>query len=137
MSEIYDGGERRGDDRRGEAGLVLRAMDVTQQLIAEHEKAETERMRLIDQRIDDMQERMGSIVTLVGKYMETHNHVMNAFPGGDIVGHKEAHQAWIKETERRAEFWQKMKLELAKWGLLAFVGWVCIQLWHGFLKGPQ
>ena len=137
MNDDYQGNERRDNDRRGESGLVLRAMDVTQQMLRKHEEAETERMRQIDARIDDMQERMGAIVALVGKYMETHNHVMNAFPGGDIVGHKEAHEAWIKETERRSEFWLKMKMELMKWGLLGFAGWILVQIWNGVLKGPQ
>ena len=137
MTEEYDGSERRTDDRRGEAGIVLRAVDATQKMLEAHNVEEVERMWLIDARIDDMQERMGSIVTLVGKYMETHNHVMNAFPGGDIIGHKEAHQAWIRETERRAEFWRNMKMELAKWGLIGFTGWVLIQLWTGALKGPS
>jgi hypothetical protein len=112
-------------------------MDATQRLIEAHNIEEMERMRLIDKRIDELQERMSAIVTLVGKYMETHNHVMNAFPAGDIVGHKEAHEAWIKETERRSEFWRTLKLELTKWGLIGFSGWLIIQLWTGALKGPQ
>jgi hypothetical protein len=137
MSEEYAGDERRQEDRRGEAGIILRTMDATQKLLATHNVEELERMRLLDARINDMQERMTSIVTLIDKYMETHNHVLNAFPAGDIVAHKEAHEAWIKETERRAEFWRNMKMELAKWGLIGFTGWVLIQLWHGALKGPQ
>jgi hypothetical protein len=137
VTEDYEGQERRRDDRRGEAGIILRTMDATQKLLATHNTEELERMRLLDARINDMSERMTSIVLLIEKYMETHNHVLNAFPAGDIVGHKEAHEAWLKETERKAEFWRTMKVELAKWGLIVFAGWVLVQLWTGALKGPQ
>jgi hypothetical protein len=137
MTDDYEGQERRHDDRRGEEGIILRTMDATQKLLATHNTEELERMRLLDARINDLSERMTSIVVLIEKYMETHNHVLNAFPGGDLIGHKEAHQAWIEETKRRAEFWRNLKTELAKWGLIGFTGWVLLQLWTGALKGPQ
>ena len=124
-------------DRRGEAGIILRTMDATQKLLATHNVEEIERMRMLDSRINDMQERMGSIITLIDRYMETHNHILNAFPGGDLVGHKAAHEAWIKESERRAAFWLDMRNSLAKWGLIGFTGWLFLQIWTGAIKGPQ
>jgi len=137
MVTEHDGHERREEDRRGESGLVLQAVSVTQHMIAQHNMEEIERMRLIDGRIDDLQTRLTSIVTLIDKYMETHNHVLNAFPAGDIIGHKESHEAWLSEVKKRAEFWDKMKLELSKWGLLLFVGWAGMSLWNSFIHGPK
>jgi hypothetical protein len=124
-------------DRRGEAGIILRTMDTTQKLLNAHNVEELERMRLLDVQIEDLRTQMSSIVTLMKTYMDTHNHVLNAFPAGDIAGHKAAHEAWIKESERRAVFWMDMRNSLAKWGLIGFTGWLLLQVWTGALKGPQ
>lgn len=59
------------------------------------------------------------------------------FPDGDPAGHRRYHEAEIKRIERRADFWQKMRLELAKWGLIGFLGWAAVALWQQALKGPQ
>jgi hypothetical protein len=61
--------------------------------------------------------------------------IKSAFPNGDTIAHREAHEAWIDEVKSRADFWKKMKFELAKWGLIGFLGWSAIQLWQAFLKG--
>lgn len=59
-----------------------------------------------------------------------------AFPEGDPSGHRRHHELVIKRAEEQAEFWQKMRLELAKWGLIGFIGWALVQLWNGVLVGP-
>jgi hypothetical protein len=61
----------------------------------------------------------------------------SAFPAGDPKGHCEWHLAEIERIRSRKEFWQKMTFELAKWGLIGFLGWVVLQLWHGALQGPK
>lgn len=60
----------------------------------------------------------------------------DAFPGGDSTGHREAHLAWIKKAEESAAFWRKMREELTRYGLIAFLGFAAIALWQSFLKGP-
>lgn len=59
------------------------------------------------------------------------------FPDSDPIGHRRYHEAEIKRIERRAEFWSKLFLELSKWGLAGFLGWVAVTLWHEFIKGPK
>jgi hypothetical protein len=59
------------------------------------------------------------------------------FPGEDPVSHCAAHLEWIEEVKERKEFYRKMRFELARWGLLGFLGWAFFQLWSGFLKGPH
>jgi len=61
----------------------------------------------------------------------------DAFPAGDPAGHKRYHEAFIQQAEDKAEFWKKMRLELAKWGLLGFLGWAVVTLWQAFLHGPS
>lgn len=63
--------------------------------------------------------------------------IADGFPDGDPDGHRRYHEAEIKRIERRADFWQKMRLELAKWGLIGFIGWAAVALWQQALKGPQ
>ena len=63
--------------------------------------------------------------------------MVSAFPYGDSDAHRKVHESYIREAEERAEFWRKMKEELAKYGLFAFIGFAGIALWTHFLKGPQ
>jgi len=60
-----------------------------------------------------------------------------SFPDGDPEGHRKVHENWIKEAEAKAKFWESMKTELGKWGLIGFVGWVLYYVWLGFLQGPK
>lgn len=60
-----------------------------------------------------------------------------AFPEGDAPGHKAAHAAWIAKTEASAEFWQKMRFELTRWGLIGFIGWAFYAVWKAALLGPK
>lgn len=46
-----------------------------------------------------------------------------AFPNGDHQAHRRYHENLIKKAEDQAQFWKKMRDELAKWGLIGFAGW--------------
>ena len=59
------------------------------------------------------------------------------FPDSDPAGHRRYHEAEIKRIEARAEFWSKLRLSVTQWGLLGFLGWALVSLWHEFLKGPK
>lgn len=61
----------------------------------------------------------------------------DSFPEGDPQGHRKYHESSIKQAEAKAEFWSKMRVELAKYGLLGFVGWAFYALWQAFLQGPH
>lgn len=61
----------------------------------------------------------------------------NAFPEGDASGHRRHHEALIKAAEERAKFWGTMRTEIAKWGLIGFLGWVLYAAWTTFLQGPH
>lgn len=47
-----------------------------------------------------------------------------AFPDGDLDGHRRRHEAELKKLEARAEFWKKMVYQLTEKGLFAFLGWI-------------
>jgi len=63
--------------------------------------------------------------------------MLKAFPEGDATGHKAAHEAEMAAILDRAEFWKKMRFELSRAGLLGFLAWAGVQLWHGVLAGPK
>ena len=62
---------------------------------------------------------------------------VEAFPEGDADGHRRHHEAIIKAAEDRAKFWQTMRIELSKWGLIGFAGWAVYALWNSLLQGPH
>jgi hypothetical protein len=61
----------------------------------------------------------------------------HSFPDGDPDGHRKVHEAWIKQAEDKAKFWRTMQTEIAKYGLIGFIGWAGYALWQAFLQGPH
>jgi len=60
-----------------------------------------------------------------------------AFPEGDADGHRRHHEAVIKAAEDKAKFWETMRTELSKYGLIGFAGWAVYALWQAALQGPH
>ena len=47
-----------------------------------------------------------------------------AFPAGDLAGHRKAHEAMIHAANEQAKFWGDLRLDLAKksiWGVVLLV----------------
>lgn len=53
-----------------------------------------------------------------------------SFPGADPAGHKIWHEATIRKIEARTKFWETLKTELAKWGLIGFCGFALVAIAH-------
>lgn len=45
----------------------------------------------------------------------------SAFPDGDGVAHRIAHEAWIEAKKEERDFWRSVKLDLAKKGIWAIL----------------
>lgn len=94
----------------------------------------------------DLEERIEAKMDAIRMEIEKDMHEVRqlikvAFPKdedgqADFIGHRKAHEVWIKKVEAETEFFNKMKMELVKWGLLGFAGWAIYQLWIAFLHGP-
>lgn len=66
------------------------------------------------------------------------NDVLNkALPDGDAEGHRRYHETVIAKIESQKQFYDKLRLELVKYGLLGLVGFFAVAAWHEFLKGPK
>jgi hypothetical protein len=67
--------------------------------------------------------------------------ILRAVPNGDLDGHHDYHKAAIEAQRKKAEFWEKMKYELAKWGLFGFICWAILffgnAAWLRVLEGPH
>lgn len=102
-------------------------------------------LTLIKELADSVHRLNDSVLTLdqkFDKHVKTQGDDLKtamdtAFPEGDADGHRRHHEAVIKAAEDRAKFWQSMRTELAKWGLIGFTGWLVFTLWQAFLSGPH
>ncbi len=87
-----------------------------------------EAVDVIDQQLARrLDERMGPMEDLI----------RSGFPDGDPTGHRRYHEAEMARIEARAAFWEKMRFELAKWGLIGFAAWALQALLRAVLSGPK
>ncbi len=93
--------------------------------------------RKLDTLSDSHTETRNMLTEHIKEEEEVIAEMRGAFPGGDPAGHRAYHDEVIDQLKSRKEFWRKLSFELSKWGLIGFLGWLIIQVWHGALKGPQ
>jgi hypothetical protein len=106
---------------------ILQAIKSLETLVQHQYEAFNKRM---DDQEQDLATHMREETSQIATFMK-------AFPASDPIAHCAAHLEWIEEVRQRKEFYAKMRFELARWGLLGLIGWLAIQAWHGFLKGPH
>jgi hypothetical protein len=96
--------------------------------------------------VQDIRRSVESLGTQMTSNAEAHHRdlveavgtlLSRSFPNGDAEGHRRFHEASIRAAEDRAKFWNTMRSELAKYGLLGFLGWAIYYLWQAFLQGPH
>lgn len=90
--------------------------------------------------IADLSQRLGKLQHSTMSYIAKQEGALEGFPlkdgKPDLVGHRDYHETLIEQAKARTAFWRKLTFELAKWGLLGFLGWAVFQLWVAFLHGP-
>ena len=92
---------------------------------------------LIQQQNEKLDKLTEFVQTSTSAQAQRLESLASGFPDGDPIGHRRYHEAEIKRIEARAEFWSKLRLSVTQWGLVGFIGWVLVSLWHEFLKGPK
>lgn len=70
----------------------------------------------------------------------------DAFPGGDLTGHRKAHESMIEASKAQEEFWRELRIDIAKKGLWFLLVTLCGLVIAGlvskggiaglFVKGP-
>ena len=61
---------------------------------------------------------------------EIRSDIAAAFPDGDAKAHCEYHREIMEQIKARKEFWQKMRYEIYRYGLIGFCIWLVAQLAH-------
>ena len=62
---------------------------------------------------------------------------VSAFPSGDAVKHRLAHETQMREEKKKEQFWEKMKFTFWALVLTGVTVWIVIVLWKAFLLGPK
>jgi hypothetical protein len=103
----------------------------TAELILLIEQIQANQMTLNDRLTQHMTSETHELAEAITSLMK------EAFPDGDPDGHRRRHELELEVLKDKAEFWKKMRLALAQWGLLGFIGWIAITAWNAFLLGPH
>jgi hypothetical protein len=77
---------------------------------------------------DDHSARADSAIQLAVDEMRL--DIAAAFPDGDAKAHCDYHEALIRQATKRSEFWEKMRYEIYRYGLIGFAIWFIAQLAH-------
>ena len=57
----------------------------------------------------------------------------DAFPGGDLSGHRRAHETMIEASKAQEEFWRELRIDIAKKGLWFLLVTICGLVVAGFI----
>jgi hypothetical protein len=85
----------------------------------------------------EMNQKLNTALTQLGKVSAQVDSLSSGFPDGDPTGHRRLHEIVAAREKKREEFWEKLRYELAKWGLIGFAGWALYALWAAGVKGPK
>ena len=75
------------------------------------------------------EERVSNLLVSFSSYAAKQESISKAFPGEDVDGHRRAHEAWIRKEQAKAAFWEKIRDEAAKWGVLGVLGFIVGAIW--------
>lgn len=150
-SQGWTGGERRGID-----GLTLKLMTEVRVAMEAHEKKEAQTFDEIktdvkqnrvaselrhEEVLGRFEQMQTSTMTLLSANNSTTNEIhkmfKEAFPEGDVQGHRKSHEHWIQKDKDDKEFWLKLKQNTLNWVVIAVLGWMGLALWAAFLQGPK
>ena len=82
--------------------------------------------------VNELKEGLARVEAKVAEFV-------SAFPSGDAVQHRLAHEAQIEAAREKKEFWGKIKFTLVALILTAvtgWTGWIGVIVWKAFLLGP-
>lgn len=78
-------------------------------------------------------ENAADIVSVKAALQELREDLRNAFPGGDIHGHRRYHDTVIEWRELRNKMLREVLVGIAKFGTLGLVVWIGVALWKAFV----
>jgi hypothetical protein len=122
---IQHGAARDAKDRRDDSitAQLLNMVDRLQRDVMEH-------MRKEQVTVQELKQGLARVEARVEQFIQ-------AFPEGDAVRHRLAHEGQIKEAKKKEQFWEKMKFTLVALVMTAGITWLAFVAWKAFLLGPK
>lgn len=106
--------------------------------MSDKDSEEIQLLKEMLQKYGETQEKQSVVLADISKRLDEvaalADRLAKGFPNEDPLGHRNAHEVWIRKNEAIAEFVQKLTFELAKWGVIFFVGWAAVALWQAAIK---
>lgn len=78
---------------------------------------------------NDVRSQVHELSLSFSSYVAKAEDALRGFPDADPDGHRRVHEALIEQTKLRAEFYRKLRDELAKWGILGLAGFLFMAAW--------
>jgi hypothetical protein len=125
------------EDRRAEKAIPMHILQHISDAMERINATEKERHQVLEEKIDAIERRVGSLITSINSYMDKQETLLSAFPNQDPEGHRAAHEQWLAESKAKKEFYDSLKKEVAKYGILGLAAWIAFHLWAAFLQGPH
>ena len=106
------------------------------------------KMDRTNEKLDNTNAKLDASEERLSKHMEDEEDVLvevkaqvaslhGAFPEEDIQGHHSYHQSLIERNKWITSLCKDSVKEIAKYGLLGFLGWLLYHLWIDMLAGPH
>ena len=73
--------------------------------------------------------RVSNLMISFSSYAAKQELIASGFPSGDPTGHRRAHEIFIDQARSKAEFWNRMREEAGKWGVLSVIGFLAASIW--------
>lgn len=122
-AEAHGAARHDKDMRTRITAKLLDMVDHLQRDVVEHMKKEGETVRELKEGLARVEKKVDDFV--------------DAFPDGDAVQHRLAHEGQIQTAREKREFWGKIKFTLVALALTAATGWIGVVVWKAFLLGPK
>lgn len=132
MAEDYNDINRRTDEIIGLEGILEDRRHIETAAVLQLVTHMSDKLTSVESKLDvHMKEETTQLAAEIAKLM------LSAFPEGDAGSHRREHEAAIKKSEARAEFWATMAKEITKAGLIGFLAWAGYAIWRALLLGPK
>ena len=121
MEDLYDGHRRRVNDHVEQKADSSHA--ILYNIVAQHNESLIRMEASITGMVNAIKDQEKTAA-------EHRQRMFDCVPNGDHDGHRRYHEAVIQRMEARAALWQDVQKSVAKWGVIALLGWMAVAMWH-------
>jgi hemerythrin len=91
-----------------------------------------ELLKLMREDIQKVSDKIEKTDDTLQKHIEREEDFLKAFPNEDPRAHRDAHDAWISESQERARMYREVKTKIVTGGVWAVFVAVCTACWVYF-----